>query len=385
MNFIFENFLTRENLLSCEDKFEDSRKRFQVSPMVNVICRTVGQAELQTHDSKNVIIPVGVNGAIEQWAKGEEFGGTSLFDFINDSYLEKLRDGTAILLIDFSLEGYQESWLFSWFHSECERLLIPPQAIVYVTGNMLVDRHYEEWANSRSIFNRIKCLPYALFEEHVKTLSMMQTNIESVDEHIEYKKNNQVWAFNCPQKRARYHRHEFFDKMSVSGVLERGLCSFPARDHYILGEKHDQDWMHYMNRIHTDYSLKTFVSVVSEPQYYDKELTTFTSEKVFKPIACYHPFIVLGGKGELEIMKSRGYKTFSDYFDESYDKLDDTKRMDAIIETLKYIDSIEDKVSWFESMRPVLEHNYNQLTENSSKPDVAHIELRQYCKDYFYE
>lgn len=90
---------------------------------------------------------------------------------------------------------------------------------------------------------------------------------------------------------------------------------------------------------------------MSEPQYYERELSTFTSEKVFKPIACYHPFIVLGGRGELEILKGRGYKTFSDYFDESYDTLDDTERMDAIIKTLKYIHSIEDKVSWYESMR----------------------------------
>lgn len=384
MNFMFEDFSIRENLIECDDVVA-GRGRFQVSPMVNNIFRTKSDQDFLTHDNDNFLISVGVNGSVENWAKGFGLSEKSLFDFLSESYLTNLRHGTAILLIDFSLEGYQTDWLFSWFHSECERLSIPPQAIVYVTGNMLVDSQYEEWANKKSFSARIKCLPYALFEEFIYTVVGKQKNVGSVDAHIEYKNENEVWDFNCPQKRPRQHRVEFFEKMTHHNILEKGLCSFPERGHYILGETHDKDWQFYMHRVGTEYALKTFVTVVSEPQYYDRELSTFTSEKVFKPIACYHPFIVLGGKGELEIMKSRGYRTFSDYFDESYDKLDDTKRMDAIIETLKYIDSIQDKVAWFESMRPVLEHNYNQLMENSLKPDIAHIELEKYYKEYFGE
>ena len=384
MNFMFEDFSTRENLISCDD-IVSGRGRFQVSPLVDTMCRMKTMSDLIHHDNENCLISVGVNGTIDNWAKGFGLSEKSLFDYLSDKNLTKLRDGTAILLIDFSLEGYQTDWLFSWFHGECERLSIPPQSIVYVTGNMLVDSQYKEWANNRSVFARIKCLPYALFEEYIYTIVYKQENVGSVDNHIEYKNNNETWSFNCPQKRPRNHRVEFFDKMIEANILDKGLCSFPERNHYILGETHDKDWQFYMGRVGTDYALKTFVTVVSEPQYYERELSTFTSEKVFKPTACYHPFIVLGGRGELEILKGRGYKTFSDYFDESYDTLDDTKRMDAIIETLKYINSIEDKVSWFESMRPVLEHNFNTLVENSSKPDVAHVELEKYYKEYFGE
>jgi hypothetical protein len=392
MNFMFEDFSTRENFIDCDDIL-DGRGRFQVSPMINTMCRMMLPSDLITHDNYNYLISVGVNGAIDNWAKGFGLSGKSIFDYLSENYLAKLRDGTAMFLIDFSLEGYHEEWLFSFFHDECRRLSIPPQAIVYITGNMLVDSQYEEWANNRSVFARIKCLPYALFEEYVNTIRQ-HSQVSTVDENIEYKtlkkrtgvKNmHQVWTFNCPQKRPRLHREKFFDKMIEADILDKGLCSFPSRDHYILGEKHDKDWQFYMGRIHNDYALKSFVTVVSEPQYYERELSTFTSEKVFKPIACYHPFIVLGGRGELEILKGRGYKTFSDYFDESYDTLDDTERMDAIIETLKYIHSIEDKVSWYESMRPVLEHNFNTLVENSSKPDVAHVELEKYYKEYFGE
>jgi hypothetical protein len=383
MNFMFENFSEKENLVSCDDVI-DGRGRFQISPMVDTMCRSTSPLDLlMRQDKDRCLISVGVNGSINNWAKGFGLSEKSLFDFLSETYLTKLRDRTAMLLIDYSLEGYQTDWLFRWFHDECSRLNIPPQAVVYTVGNMLVDSQYEDWADLRGITDRIKCLPYANFEEFIFIKSRSAAPKTTVDKHIEYKKTNKTWSFNCPQKRPRKHRNEFFTKMTESGILDKGLCSFPAKDHHILGETHDRDWGYYICRVHPDYCLKTFVTVVSEPQYYERELSTFTSEKVFKPISCRHPFIVLGGKGELDILKSRGYKTFSNWFDESYDTLADTERMDAIIDVLKYIDSIEDKISWFESMRTVLDHNRKQLVKNSSRPDVAITELEKYYKEYF--
>ena len=385
MNFMFENFNTKENFNSCEEKINENQNRFQVSPLVNTMTRMTLEIDLINHSNNNYIISSGVNGSIDQWAKGSGSGDISLFDHLSEKYLNGLRNKNALLLIDFSLEGYHTDWLFQWFHDECSRLKIPPQAIVYTVGNMLVDSQYEDWADLRGITNRIKCLPYANFEEFIFVNSKYAARKTTVDKHIQYKKINTTWSFNCPQKRPRQHRHEFFDKMVEADILNKGLCSFPEKNHYILGETHNKVWGYYINRVHPDYCLKTFVTVVSEPQYYERELSTFTSEKVFKPIACYHPFIVLGGKGELDILKRRGYRTFSKWFDESYDTLPDTQRMDAIIEVLKYIDSIKDKVSWFESMRPVLEHNRKQLEKNSSRPDVAMVELERYYKEYFNE
>jgi hypothetical protein len=382
---MFENFNTKENFNSCEEKINENQNRFQVSPLVNNMTRMTLEIDLINHSNNNYIISSGVNGSIDQWAKGSGSGDISLFDHLSEKYLNGLRNKNALLLIDFSLEGYHTDWLFQWFHDECSRLKIPPQAIVYTVGNMLVNSQYEYWADLRGITDRIKCLPYANFEEYIFTNSKYAARKTTVDKHIQYKKTNTTWSFNCPQKRPRQHRHEFFDKMKEANILDKGLCSFPEKNHHILGETHDKDWGYYIARVHPDYCLKTFVTVVSEPQYYERELSTFTSEKVFKPIACYHPFIVLGGKGELDILKRRGYRTFSKWFDESYDTLPDTQRMDAIIEVLKYIDSIEDKVSWFESMRPVLEHNRKQLEKNSSRPDVAMVELERYYKEYFNE
>ena len=383
MNFMFEDFSTRENLLSCDDKI-DGRTRFQVSPMVNTMCRTMKVNDLMKHDDDNFLISTGVNGSIDNWARGFGLSEKSIFDFLTEDNLKKLQSGRALFLVDFSLEGYHVDWLFDWFHAEAKRLHIPEQCIIYVTGNMLIAEQYEEYADMKGLDDRIKCIPYAGFEEFI-SITRQKSNQYTIDEDILFKEQNKTWAFNCPQKRARKHRTEFFDKLIENNLLEKGLCSFPDRNVYILGEKHTEDWNHYIGRTHPEYCLKTFVTVVSEPQYYEEELSTFTSEKVFKPIAMGHPFIVLGGQRSLEVLKSRGYKTFSDYWDESYDTLPDNQRMDAIIELLEYIDSIENKVEWYKSLRPVLEHNLDQFKENCSKEDIAITELRNYYQEYFYD
>ena len=48
--------------------------------------------------------------------------------------------------------------------------------------------------------------------------------------------------------------------------------------------------------------------------------TIFLSEKIFKPIYCCQPFIVFGNPGTLKELHNLGFKTFSDFWDESYDE-----------------------------------------------------------------
>ena len=45
----------------------------------------------------------------------------------------------------------------------------------------------------------------------------------------------------------------------------------------------------------------------------------FLTEKTFKPIAFYHPFMIAGGAGSLAHLRQQGFVTFNNLFDESYD------------------------------------------------------------------
>jgi predicted XRE-type DNA-binding protein len=62
------------------------------------------------------------------------------------------------------------------------------------------------------------------------------------------------------------------------------------------------------------------------------------TEKTFKPIALGMPFVIVGTQGSLKYLRSYGFKTFSDVWDESYDTITDPEqRLNAIANLMKQI------------------------------------------------
>lgn len=79
---------------------------------------------------------------------------------------------------------------------------------------------------------------------------------------------------------------------------------------------------------------KTFISVIAETHFESDIL--FRSEKIFKPLAIGHPFIVLSSPGFLKSLKDLGFRTFDKWIDESYDREENLlTRITKIIKELK--------------------------------------------------
>jgi len=70
--------------------------------------------------------------------------------------------------------------------------------------------------------------------------------------------------------------------------------------------------------------LDTCIHIVTETSFNENEL--FLSEKILKPILMYQPFIVLSSHGYLKRLKGYGFKTFSDFWDESYDEIENPRK-----------------------------------------------------------
>jgi hypothetical protein len=87
------------------------------------------------------------------------------------------------------------------------------------------------------------------------------------------------------------------------------------------------------------------------------------TEKTFKPIALGMPFIIVGTQGSLKYLRSYGFKTFGDLWDESYDdEPDDSKRIEKIAQILKQLDESEEhQQDIFESAQKIIEHNWNHF------------------------
>jgi hypothetical protein len=80
----------------------------------------------------------------------------------------------------------------------------------------------------------------------------------------------------------------------------------------------------------------THIEVVLETLFDDDRIQL--TEKILRPIACGHPFILVSTPGCLQYLRDYGFKTFSDIIDESYDTEPNCiTRLELIIATMKKI------------------------------------------------
>jgi hypothetical protein len=107
---------------------------------------------------------------------------------------------------------------------------------------------------------------------------------------------------------------------------------------------------------------RAFWHIVSETNFYHPKL--HLTEKIFKPIVSYRPFILASYAGNLKYLRSYGFKTFSDFIDESYDlETDNNKRMTMIVDEVEKLCKLtpQQQREMFEAMRPILEYNFNHF------------------------
>jgi len=107
-----------------------------------------------------------------------------------------------------------------------------------------------------------------------------------------------------------------------------------------------------------DLYKKSFCVLVGESTF-AQPFGTF-SEKILIAIKCRNPFVLVGAPFSLLHLKKLGFKTFDQWWDESYDQEQDhEKRLIKILELIDYIDSLTmtEKEKIYSEMSDVLDHN----------------------------
>lgn len=121
--------------------------------------------------------------------------------------------------------------------------------------------------------------------------------------------------------------------------------------------------------------MESFLHVVTETCYWENK--QHLTEKIFKPIVVKQPFVLLGCPNNLSYLKEYGFKTFNQWWDESYDEIENPiERLHAVVKIIEKICSMteRDLGLLLKEMQPVLEHNYN-LFYSKKFVDAAWNEL----------
>jgi hypothetical protein len=128
----------------------------------------------------------------------------------------------------------------------------------------------------------------------------------------------------------RPHPYRVDLRKALEPVADKIIMSAAWLNQYLpddLDCTHGQ-WQRYFNPSWYD---RTYFSIVTESNVTGPEV--FVTEKTYKPLAFYHPFVVLGQPGILSLLRSQGFETFENLFDETYDSSADfAKRISQIVD-----------------------------------------------------
>ena len=125
--------------------------------------------------------------------------------------------------------------------------------------------------------------------------------------------------------------------------------------------------LNYLSQVipHRVYNA-TYVSLVAETE---TEYQGYCmSEKISKPLIAKKPFLIFAAPGYLQALHSIGFKTFSDWWSEEYDTIEDPdKRIQAIVESLESFNNLstETKINYIKEMDTVTRHN-KEMCESSN-------------------
>jgi hypothetical protein len=192
---------------------------------------------------------------------------------------------------------------------------------------------------------------------------------------------HKIHEFLYLNKFPRKHRVKLYNKLKDANVLDNSIYTFTMLDDPIrLDNKYElpgidpKDYPRF-GKDQDIYELPyidTVCSIVSETNDNNDEI--FMTEKIWKPIMAQHLFIVHGNHLYLQKLKEMGFKTFGNYFDESYDlEQDPDERIDKIVSLCKELkdpstDRKHGNKKWqdiYLQTKALRQHNYDTMFDKN--------------------
>lgn len=346
------------------------------------------------------------------------------FDFISKKAKKYLNAKNFYLVFDYSSEGDIKPDIFYNIHKACDKHNINPSKVLIITASAntteLYENYYVKEHNPEHLL-KTTCYSWPIFAKCKETRDLLQgrtelnfnghTNINSITQTNELPKlTNREKKGLMLNRRLRPHRLVILSLLQNDGLLDNTIASFDmermlytpeAGLDLISGGGYDAkpyiEVQSYKNKMTNgfrnltkikkrvvdyddlesiwgfafetkDIYEKTYFSIVPETLFY--ELGTYISEKTLKPIAHLHPFVIVGRPGILKKLKQLGFKTFGEFWDESYDEIqNNSERIIKVYELIKQL-SEKSTQEWDDLMKKlfhILEYNRNHLLKYNDK------------------
>lgn len=164
--------------------------------------------------------------------------------------------------------------------------------------------------------------------------------------------------FFMPMNFQRDFRDLIYDKFT--DLYEDSIYSYVDRGKHLNNDV-DRYAMFWDRHLDIEWYNQTHFSVVVETMMDYGDGSVFITEKSMKPLAFKHPFVSLSCENTLDLLKSAGFETFDNLFDESYNTVSTTAgRIDRVYEQVKNFT----KAPYDSLTLEKLEHNHRLFFDN---------------------
>ena len=291
----------------------------------------------------------------------------TFLNYIPNHVLDKVRDGNVMILLNYGFEAYDSKdkdtilYLENLLIDKLNEMDIPIKNVFYTDANSSLDKSK---IKIKSFSQNYTANCFYINEGEVGS------NIDHFtlsDEQIEKKKSSIITKkYLCYNRRPKWHRKTMVDWLKDNEYLEDGYVSFPPN--LTLDFEHspnlvDEVCWAYHEICHKHYDT-SFFSIVNESLFGTFDTCTIT-EKTWKAVFNFHPFVIVGCRGALRYVREKGFDTFDDIFDSAYDDIvDKQKRIEKIFDTISYFLK-NNSTSQLNDLRndifPRLTHNYKHF------------------------
>lgn len=364
----------------------------------NIICyeNSIYHGKKSIFDGK-YIYPIKMSPHINQFIGvnvgiGNKLNGEYFWKHMSDIALKDAQNGNAIIFLDYAQENFVEYQSYLNLHEALMYSGIPKTQIILAFNSFNAKEIYEEWFPEEQ--RRLEVLNWPFVMTHSCYHFNQSKNILDLDkfkstQHI-IRKNYFLFKI----RRSHTHRLALLIKMQRDNLLDKADWS------YLQLLKSDSDVLY---RTSNEYNLTLDSNVINSicsqtpHQLQTESNTTFDTvgawtdidttphknsyfyvctetyvhgnyksltEKVFKPIINFQPFLFMAFPGALKLLRSLGFKTFEPFINESYDdEMDKIVRLNMIHDEITRLCSMskEEIHKWFWSMEDILIHNHNHM------------------------
>ncbi len=301
-------------------------------------------------------------------------------------FLESVDWNNNYVIFERTIEGYFPYSSMKVLHEEIRKHKYPANKIIFLTSDLKIEKNYNNWKLKSKFKDDVPINVIGIsgfFSDVVDWIQNFKNYREILLKNI-LVTNERDKLFLFLTRKMWPYKEMFFNKIKSIGGLDVSIHSAIDYGIYLDDEEHFKsggDWndqkepQYQLNKYYENTYFETFCNCDLD----EKDGRIFLCEKNVKPILQGQPFIWLSNINTLESIRSMGFETYPELFDEGYDdEVNIDNRFNMVVKEIRRYTDMWNKdkseVHKIFSQENILEkrkHNQNWLIyHNPVLPDL---------------